>query len=272
MTEAVDAGPAAGERPRPALVHGPAAVLEVLERDPHAHVYGIADVHQLWAASRWWRDGPAVAGLLDLPGSPAPVLYAVAVRDPSATLALLERLGPALPDRLVVTGPHGTADVLGRTRAVRWRAAYDKLGLLRPDALPPADPRAVVLGPADLPALSALLASDPASGGFFHPGLLDSGAYLGIAEAGGFVASAGIHVLDPVGGVAAIGNVVVAPHARRRGLGRAVVASLCHHLLGRVPTVGLNVAVGNGPARALYASLGFEVLAPYEEVELDARS
>jgi ribosomal protein S18 acetylase RimI-like enzyme len=272
MTGGVDAGPAADDLPRPAPVVDPAPVLAVLERDPHAHVYGIADVHQLWAVSRWWQDGTAVAGLLDLPGSPAPVLYAVAVRAPTRTLGLLERLSPSLPGGLVVTGPHGTANVLGRTRAVRWRTPYDKLGLLRPDALPPADPRAVVLHHADLPALTTLLASDPASGEFFHAGLLDSGAYLGIEEAGGFVAIAGIHVLDPIGGVAAIGNVVVAPHARRRGLGRAVVASLCHHLLGRVPTVGLNVAVDNAPARALYTSLGFEVLAPYEGAELDARS
>jgi ribosomal protein S18 acetylase RimI-like enzyme len=256
--------------PRPA--EDPAPVLEVLERDPHAHVYGIADVHQLWEVSRWWRDGPAVAGLLDLPGSPVPVLYAVAVREPVRTLALLERLAPTLPARFVVTGPRGTAEVFARTRAVRWRTPYDKLGLLQAHALPPPDPRAVVLGHAQLPALTALLASDPASGEFFHPGLLASGAYLGIEEGGELVATAGIHVLDPIGGVAAIGNVVTAPHARRRGLGRAVVASLCHHLLGIVPTVGLNVAVANTPARTLYTSLGFEVLAPYEGAELDARS
>lgn len=272
MTGGVDAGPAADDLPRPAPVVDPAPVLAVLERDPHAHVYGIADVHQLWAVSRWWQDGTAVAGLLDLPGSPVPVLYAVTVHEPDRTLALLHRIAPCLPNRFEVTGPPGTAAVFDGTRTVRWRTRYDKLGLLRPDRLPPADPRVVVLGHDDLPALTALLASDPASGEFFHAGLLDSGAYLGIEEAGGFVAIAGIHVLDPVGGVAAIGNVVVAPHARRRGLGRAVVASLCHHLLGIVPTVGLNVAVGNAPARALYARLGFEVLAPYEGAELDARS
>lgn len=256
----------------PAPTDDPASILAVLERNRHAHVYGIADVHQLWASSRWWQDGPAVVGLFDLPGSPVPVAYAVAVREPDRTLALLARLSPALPDRLVITGPPGTAEVLARTRDVRWRTPYDKLGLLRPTALPPADPRAVVLQASDLPALTALLASDPASGEFFHAGLLRSRAYLGIEAAGGLVAAAGIHVLDEVGGVAAIGNVVTAPHARRRGLGSAVVTSLCHHLFERVPTIGLNVAVGNTPARTLYARLGFEVLARYEGTELDARS
>jgi ribosomal protein S18 acetylase RimI-like enzyme len=256
----------------PPTVDDPAAILRVLQRDPHAHVYGIADVHQLWDVSRWWQDGPAVAGLLDLPGSPVPVLYAVAVREPARTLALLRWLDSYLPRALVVTGPRGTAATLGASRVVRWRTPYDKLGLLRTDALPAPDHRARVLGHGDLPALAALLASDPASGEFFHAGLLDSGAYLGIAEDGDLVASAGIHVLDRIGGVAAIGNVVTDPQARRRGLGRAVVASLCHHLLAEVPTVGLNVAVDNTPARCLYASLGFEVLAPYEGAELDARS
>jgi ribosomal protein S18 acetylase RimI-like enzyme len=269
MTGWYGPGAAAGVPPP---LDDPAPVLEVLEQDRHAHVYGIADVHQLWDVSRWWRDGPAVAGLLDLPGSPVPVLYAVAVREPERTLTLLHRLAPSLPERFEVTGPPGTATVLAGTRTVRWCTPYDKLGLLRADRLPPADPRVVVLGRADLPALATLLASDPASGEFFHPGLLDSGAYLGIRAADELVATAGIHVLDPVGGVTAIGNVVTAPHARRRGFGQAVVVSLCHQLLGSVPTVGLNVAVGNAPARALYARLGFEVLAPYEGAELDARS
>jgi ribosomal protein S18 acetylase RimI-like enzyme len=268
MTLDPAASPAGALRP----VADPASVLAVLERDRHAHVYGIADVNQLWDVSRWWRDGPAVAGLLDLPGSPVPVLYAVAVREPERTLDLLRWLSPTLPERFVVTGPRGTAALFAADREVRWRTPYDKLGLLRPDRLPARDPRAVVLGRADLPALGPLLASDPASGEFFHPGLVDSGAYLGIAEHGELVATAGIHVLDPVGGVAAIGNVVTFPQARRRGLGRAVVGSLCHHLLDLVPTVGLNVAVDNPAARQLYRHLGFEVLAPYEGAEFDTRS
>ncbi len=53
-------------------------------------------------------------------------------------------------------------------------------------------------------------------------------------------------------------NVTVAPEARRRGLGRR----LMEHLLGEARLAGcaqvfLDVRVGNAPARALYAEVGF---------------
>lgn len=54
-------------------------------------------------------------------------------------------------------------------------------------------------------------------------------------------------------------NVAVAPHARRQGLGRALVEALCTALRCRMQAEVLTLEVrdSNAPALALYASLGF---------------
>jgi ribosomal protein S18 acetylase RimI-like enzyme len=256
----------------PRAVTDPAPLLALFERDRSIHPYGIADVEQLWDVSRWWCRREAAVGLLDLPGSPTPVVYAVSARDPDGTSALLADLAPWLPQRFVMTAPRGTARRLAGTRRQVWRTDYLKMALTRPASLPPPEPRVLTLRRADLVDLEALYAADADAGGFFHVGLLDTGAYLGIRDAGRLVATAGVHVLDEVNRVAAIGNVATDPAHRRKGLGTAVVASLCHQLLDRVEVVGLNVAEANVAGRRLYERLGFEVVAAYEEGELAPRA
>ena len=143
--------------------------------------------------------------------------------------------------------------------------------LAEPGALPPHDARVRVLQRDDEPALRVLFATDDRAGGFFHAGLLDTGLYLGVEEAGALVASAGVHVVEPHHGVAAIGNVVTRPDARGRGLGATVTASLCHLLDEQAGTIGLNVREENAPARALYERLGFVEVLGYEEAALRRR-
>jgi hypothetical protein len=85
--------PPAPEDPVAAVpVDAPEAVLEVDRRHRGVHVYGIADVAQLWHTSRWWSAGRAVVGVLDVPGSAVPIVYAVAAEDDAGTLDLLEEL------------------------------------------------------------------------------------------------------------------------------------------------------------------------------------
>ncbi|MFO7778411.1 MAG: GNAT family N-acetyltransferase [Nitriliruptoraceae bacterium] len=247
-----------------------AELLARYDRDREAHPYGIADLEQLWDVSRWWRRGEGIVGLLELPGSPLPVGYAIAARRPNATLELLADLAARdlLPPRFVITGPPGTAERLAPGYQGRRTSRYLKLAL--PTSAPPIppDPEARRLGVDDLPALDRLYATDPSAGDFFHPGLLDTGCYLGIEAAGELVAAAGVHVLDRVNGVAAIGNVVTAPTHRGRGLGRRVTGAVCHRLRPQVATIGLNVAPDNHPARRVYRRLGFTEVLAFEEAEL----
>lgn len=252
-------------------VHDPSEVLEVFLADSAVHPYGIADVEQLWAASRWWRDGRAVVGLLELAGSALPVLYAVTARAGPATTNLVARLVPVLPDRYVATGPLGLSHALRSAYRAAWSAPHLKMHLADVSRLPSLAPEVVVLGPGDLPALRRLYDSDPRAGDFFHPGLLRSGHYLGRWEDGALVATAGIHVIERRHGVAAIGNVATHPAYRRRGFAREVLATLCHRLRAEAPVVGLNVGEDNTAARRLYETLGFAPLITYEEAQLIRR-
>lgn len=247
------------------------ALLGVYERDRDVHPYGIADLAQLWDHSRWWRDGAAVVGLLDLPGSPVPVVYAVAAREPDGTLALLDDLVArgALPGRFVITGPRGLTAHLAPTLRPHWTERYVKYALTAPGALPPQDPQVRVLGTPDLPTLLALHASEDSAATFFHPGLLATEAYVGLEVDGRLVSSAGVHVLAADHGVAALGNVVTHPDARGHGYATRVVATLCHRLRREVRTIGLNVAEDNRAAIRLYARIGFSEVHAYEEAELE---
>jgi ribosomal protein S18 acetylase RimI-like enzyme len=252
-------------------------LLALFGADRRAHPYGLADVQQLWELSRWWLDGGAAVGVMDLPGSTVPVLYAVSARDPAGTLGLLARLDTEgqLPPRFVVTGPRGLTRRLTRDgrRYARWSRRYDKLALDDPGQLPPADPDVVTVDLPQLAALERLHATDPAAGDFFHPDLLATGGYVGLYADppydGAMIATAGVHVIDPVNRVAAIGNVATHPDHRGRGLARRVTATLCRRLLAEVDVLGLNVTLGNDPARRLYERLGFREVLPYEEAELD---
>ena len=95
----------------PALrVTEPAALADLYGRHREVHPYGLADLDEpFWSRSTWYREGDAAVGVLDL-GSGEPVLYAIAADAAldAATLDLLERLAPDLPDHFVITGPTGS--------------------------------------------------------------------------------------------------------------------------------------------------------------------
>ncbi|HUG85521.1 MAG TPA: GNAT family N-acetyltransferase [Euzebya sp.] len=247
----------------------PAQIMAVYRRSPHVHPYGIADVQQLWDTSRWWRRGDAVVGLLRLGGGD--VVYAVADTTDVArsTLGLLGHLSDILPDHLVITGPTGLSEVLtGAGYDADWTDAYDKLHLPADVTLPPASGVTEVLRRRHHDEVVALIATDPDAGDFFHAELLDTGHYVGRRLAGALVAVAGVHVVDPVNRIAAVGNVATHPAHRRKGHGRAVVVDLLHRLRDEVDVIGLNVRHRTDPARAMYRAIGFVHAVTYEEAEV----
>jgi ribosomal protein S18 acetylase RimI-like enzyme len=257
---------------RPHPTDDPTAVLTVFQRHRVVHPYGIFDVANLWDRSRWWVRGEAAVGLIALPGSEFPVVYAVSAVADARTLDLLGDLEPQLPSRLIITGPEGLTDRLAGAYRALWSGPHVKMHLARPESLPRPDAEVRVLTATDLPRLERLFAVDRQSGVYFHAGLLDSGHYVGIDHDGALVAAAGIHLVDRRHRVTALGNVSTHPRRRRRGLASRVVATLCHRLLGEVDVIGLNVRRDNVPARALYERLGFVSVAAYEEAELARRS
>jgi ribosomal protein S18 acetylase RimI-like enzyme len=252
---------------------GPDEIEALYRRHPAVHPYGLADLDEpLWGRSSWYRAGDAAVGVLDL-GSGEPVLYAIAADTAGerATLDLLDRLAPDLPDHFVVTGPVGLSERLGPHFEADWVIPHVKMHLPSTDRLPPADDRAEWLGPGAVAEVVALREHGGDASAFFLPSLLDTGLYAGVRVDGALAAVAGVHVVSEQRGVAAIGNVLTHPAHRRRGLARALTATVARRLLERVPVVGLNVGTANDGARRLYEALGFIPLLTYEEAELRRR-
>jgi GNAT superfamily N-acetyltransferase len=251
-------------------VHDPAALAELYGRHPEVHPYGLADLEEpYWSRSTWYRSGDAVVAVLDL-GSEEPVLYAIAA-DPegeAATLDLLEGLAPDLPDHFVVTGPLGLAERLAPSFTADWVIPHVKMHLPDVERLPPPDDRVEWLDRSAEPHVVELRSHGDDASAFFVPALLDTGWYTGIRDGDGLAAVAGVHVFSERYGVAALGNVLTHPRHRRRGLARALVATVSRRLLDAVPTVGLNVGTANTAARALYEDLGFVPVVTYEEAEI----
>jgi ribosomal protein S18 acetylase RimI-like enzyme len=253
-----------------AAVRDPSELAELYRRHPEVHPYGLADLEEpFWSRSTWYRDGDAAVGVLDL-GSDEPVLYAVAADADGdrATLDLLERLVPELPDHFVITGPTGLTERLAATHTADWVIPHVKMHLPDPSRLPPPDPRVEWLDREAADAVVALRTTGGDASAFFVPDLLDSGHYGAVRVDGELAAVAGVHVVSERYGVAAIGNVLTHPTHRRRGLGRALTATVAHRLRSVVPVVGLNVGTANTGARALYDELGFVPVVTYEEAEL----
>lgn len=249
----------------------PADILEVFGEHAHVHPYGIADVEQLWERSRWWRRDRAAVGLMDLPGSDLPILYAISADPPEPTLELLADLTPQLPEAFGATGPVGLVALLTDLYEATKSGRYMKMHLAHPDLLPAPDDRVTVLDSEDLADLRDLYATDPSAGDFFHPDLLATGYYLGLRLDGALIATAGIHVIERHHAIAALGNIATHPAHRRRGLARVVVSTLCHRLRGEVEMIGLNVRQHNVAARNLYGQLGFAPSIRYEEAQFFAR-
>jgi len=92
-----------------------------------------------------------------------------------------------------------------------------------------------------------------------------SGVYYGVRRAGRLVAAAGTHVISPMYGLAAVGNVFTHRDMRGRGLAKAVTSAVTAELLETVDTVVLNVRSDNVPALAAYRALGYQPHMSFEE-------
>jgi len=251
-----------------------AAAYAVLAADRAWNGYSIADLEPPF---RQWtkvalacRNGTAEAACLFLRH---PAFNAVVpTGDPDGLGAILEAVElPAAADGLV-REPHRAA--IERHYAVpeprrMVRMAVDRAAFRPPT---PNDAPAPVrrLGPADLAALTELLAEDPEH--IFHADQLAIGPFYGIDDPEGrLAAAAGIHVVAPGHRIAAVGNVHTRTDCRGRGYARAVTAAVVAGLLATCDDVILNVAHANAPARRIYERLGFRTHCEYWEGRLERR-
>lgn len=245
------------------------ALIALFGRDRSTHIYGLADLEeQYWSRSKWWLRGDAAVGLIGIPGSNTSVVYAVSAADPLGTKSLLADLAAVgdLPQEFVITGPTGMASALSPSRRIDWVAAHRKMLLVsRSEPIPHSHLEPKSLGMNDAASIGTLRANDPDAGGFFYPGLLEVGPYLGIFIGGELVAMAGVHVASHQYDVVAVGNVFTHPDHRGRGLAATLMVRLLKELRSEFGSVGLNVEEANQGAIRLYERLGFEQVMDYDE-------
>jgi ribosomal protein S18 acetylase RimI-like enzyme len=94
---------------------------------------------------------------------------------------------------------------------------------------------------------------------------ISSGVYYGVRRGGRLVAAAGTHVVSPMYGMAAVGNVFTHRDMRGRGFAKSVTSAVTAELLETVDIVVLNVRSDNAPAVAAYNALGYQPHTFFEE-------
>jgi RimJ/RimL family protein N-acetyltransferase len=94
---------------------------------------------------------------------------------------------------------------------------------------------------------------------------ISSGVYYGVRRGGRLVAAAGTHVISPMYGMAAVGNVFTHRDMRGRGFAKSVTSAVTAELLESVETVVLNVRSDNAAALAAYRALGYQQHTYFEE-------
>ncbi|MEV0393980.1 GNAT family N-acetyltransferase [Polymorphospora rubra] len=251
-------------------VHDRTELADLLARHPALYAYQLGDLDDFfWPYTTWYRLADAVA--LVYHGGTVPTLLALHPADGTDQLAdLLRELAPLLPAHFEAHLPPGAETALRARFTGHDHGPHLKMALTDPALLATARPAGDVLTRADLPELTKLYATAYPDN-WFDPRMLDTGHYVGLRRDGELVAVAGVHVWSPVYRVAALGNVTTHPTARGAGLATAAVAALCHRLRASVDHVTLNVRTDNAAARAVYARLGFTVVARYAEHTFTAR-
>ncbi len=257
-------------------LHDRDRIAAFLQKDPCLHLYEIGDLDDFfWPYTTWYalQEGREIQQVvLIYIGMSLPVLWGL-TRGPTERLGdLLRGIVPFLPRRIYTHLSEGALPALGDSFAAESHGVHYRMALTDPSRLAGVDTSEVtLLSPHDVHNLQQLYSlSYP--GHWFDPRMLETGCYFGIRRGKAVISVAGIHVYSPRYRVAAIGNVTTHPQYRGQGLGTAVCSKLCQHLLETVDHVGLNVKTDNVAALACYHKLGFEIIAEYEELMLEARA
>ena len=243
-----------------------------LRRNVFLHVYALGDLDDFfWPHTTWYgleESGQLQAMLLLYTAFEVPTLMALGDPPYGPLNRLLNLAQPVLPSRMYAHLSPGCREVFDNTHRSESRGPHWKMALLKASLNVPGVDRAERLTVDDVEGLKALYAIGyPAN--WFDPRQLEIG-YYGLREQGKLICAAGAHVYSPTQRVAALGNIVTHPDHRGRGHAVAVTARLCAELLRTVDHIGLNVKADNASAIACYRRLGFEPVAEYEEVMLQA--
>ena len=156
--------------------------------------------------------------------------------------------------------------------SLRNRREILRMGLHQEHYIPVGDTEGVVsLGHRDTGSIMSLF-QRYYSDHLFEPAQLDLGLYCGIrGEQGALLSVAGLHLLNPVYRVAAIGNIVTDEQFRGLGYASRCVQHILDRLFEGVDHVALNVLEDNLPAIHCYRKFGFRTTSRLVEAQARLR-
>jgi ribosomal protein S18 acetylase RimI-like enzyme len=238
-------------------------ILSILQSDRLYAAYPIGDlVDGLFEQTRWiMAEDPSGANALGMifTGLTTPVLFLMG--DASAVETLVREKLTLQQTYLTVRTEHmravATAYSCNDTRHM-WRMHVDKT------SFQPVATKVRRLYAKDIDELNKLYSWG--GNDFFAAFQVENGVYYGAEADGRLVAAAGTHVVAPLYGIAAVGNVYTHPDFRGRGFATACTGAVVAELLDKdCANIVLNVRQDNTPAVRAYTHLGFRVHCPFIE-------
>jgi len=100
---------------------------------------------------------------------------------------------------------------------------------------------------------------------WFDSRMLETNKYLGYYMDDRLAGVSGIHVYSREYRVAGLGNIATHPEYRGQGIGFTLTSVLCQNLQKEVDVIGLNVRSDNAFAIKCYNSIGFDIIATFDE-------
>jgi GNAT superfamily N-acetyltransferase len=256
-------------------LHDRAEIEAFLRRSPELHIYSLGDLDDFfWPYTTWygWEEDGALKDIAMIYVSRTlPTLVGLS-QQPAIMRRLLGEITPLLPELFYAHLSPGVERAFSGTHILEPHGPHYKMALR--DAACVRDIDCSDAAPLTLHDSADLirLYQDSYPGNWFDLRVLETGQYFGVRQDGRLVSVAGVHVYSEQYRVAALGNIVTHLAYRRRGYARQVTARLCQSVLQKVEYVGLNVKANNDAAIACYTGLGFDIIAPYDELTITKRT
>ncbi|MFV2061892.1 MAG: GNAT family N-acetyltransferase [Chloroflexota bacterium] len=244
-------------------------LLGFLDQDRIYAAYAIADMDDSeFSRTRWAMtfDGDdAVAAVMEYRGlSPQPLFVMGSPEGVRAALSDIVR-----PRIAYLAAKPGVAAALSDLYRVGDPAVMARMSVDRASFAPvPGD--AVRLDAADVGHLNRLYELGRTA--WLPSGSVATGVYFGVRRGSRLIAAAGTHVIGPMYGIVAVGNVFTNREYRGQGLAKVVTSAVTAELLKSVDTVVLNVRADNPSALAAYRALGYREHTHFEERLVHRRS
>jgi ribosomal protein S18 acetylase RimI-like enzyme len=239
----------------------PAAIEQILKRDPVWSAYALADLeaeHRPYCT--WLQAGQSL--LLIYRALEPPVLFIQGAPDEIDSLVLDVPAGryqlSCRPEHLIALQDKIRTESISKM----WRMAYTgSVERIQEKAI-----TVLRLNQENLPGIQELFAGHSDAPDAFLSSQLQSGIFYGVFDQKRLIAISGTHVHSPRFRLAAIGNVFTHPDYRGLGFASLTTRAVVDDLLTQgTETIVLNVVQSNQAAIKAYERIGFQVHCEYVE-------